>query len=128
MSAAPWRMNRAALAEEDGGAEPVVGGPVAVRAGDAFDEPVEPEAAQVVGHLPHGHGLGGAAEHGCHVGAQVTVGELVGQETEPTIAESRAWTRGSPKRRPATRRPSRSSGAVVRSKAAWPAAGSWLIR
>ena len=50
--------------------------------GDAFDEPVEAEAARVVGDLPGGRCLGVSAEEGRQVGAEVAVGEPVGQETE----------------------------------------------
>ncbi len=53
---------------------------VAVGAGDAFDELVGAEPAQVVGDLAGGDG-GQAAELGGEV-AQVAVGEAAGQEPE----------------------------------------------
>ena len=58
------------------------GEPVAVGAGDAFDDTVGAQAPQVVGHLPGGDGLGRSAEQGREQGAQVAVGESAGQEPE----------------------------------------------
>lgn len=49
---------------------------------DALDEPVRAEAAQVVGHLPRGDGLGGDAEDLGHDRPQVAVGEAAGKEPE----------------------------------------------
>lgn len=47
----------------EAGGSPAQGcGLVAVGVGDAFDEPVEAEAAQVVGHLAGGDVFGGGAE------------------------------------------------------------------
>ncbi len=47
-----------------------------------FDEAVEAEPSEVVGHLACGHGLGVDAEEGREVSAEVAVGEPVGQESE----------------------------------------------
>ena len=60
--------------------QPGVGDGVAAGAGDAFDEAVGAQAAQVVGHLAGGDVFGGRAEQGRDQGAQVTVGEPVDQE------------------------------------------------
>jgi hypothetical protein len=68
--------------EEQGVREPGVGDLVAEGARDAFDEPVLAKAAQVVGHLPRGDGLGGHAEELRHDGAQVAVGEAAGKKPE----------------------------------------------
>ena len=43
---------------------------------------IKPGAAQVVGHLPRGDGLGGHAEDLGHDGAQVAVGEAAGKQPE----------------------------------------------
>jgi hypothetical protein len=53
-----------------------------VGVGDTGDEAVEAEAAQVVGHLPGGHGLGGGTELVGYEGPEVSVGEPVGTEHE----------------------------------------------
>ena len=60
--------------------QPGVGDGVAAGAGDAFDESVGAQAPQVVGHLAGGDVLGSFAEEGRDEGAQVTVGESVGQQ------------------------------------------------
>ena len=60
--------------------QPGAGDGVAAAAGDAFDEAVGAQAAQVVGHLPGGDVFGGRAEQGRDEGAQLTVGEPVGQQ------------------------------------------------
>ena len=48
----------------------------------AFDQTMQPEPAEVVGHHARGHLLGRTAEERCDVLAQVTVGEASGQETK----------------------------------------------
>ena len=60
--------------------QPGVGDVVALAAGDAFDESVDAQAPQVVGHLAGGDVFGGGAEQGRNQGAQLTVGESVRQE------------------------------------------------
>jgi hypothetical protein len=59
-----------------------VGDLVAEGARDPLDEAVHPQAAQVVGHLPRGYGLGGHAEELGHDGPQVAVGDAAGKEPE----------------------------------------------
>lgn len=68
--------------EEQGVAEPGVGDLVAVGAGDPLDEAVGAQPPEVVGELPAGHVLIAAAEERREVGAQVAVGESVGQQPE----------------------------------------------
>ena len=70
--------------EEEGVAEPAVGDLVPVRAGDAFDEAVDAQSSEVVGDLPAGHVLIAPAEQRREVGAEVAVGESVGQQPEGT--------------------------------------------
>ena len=55
---------------------------VAEGARDAFDEAVDAEPPQVVADLPAGHGLGSEPQQGREAGAQVAVGETVGQQPE----------------------------------------------
>ena len=60
--------------------QPGVGYAVALAAGDAFDESVDTQAPQVVGHLAGGDVLESFAEEGRGEGAQLTVGESMRQE------------------------------------------------
>ena len=62
--------------------EPDAGDLVAVGVRDALDEAVHAQPPQVVAHLPAGDGLGRLAEELRDEGAQVAVGETVGQEPE----------------------------------------------
>ena len=64
---------------QQGVLEAEVGDVVAAGAGQALDEPVGTQPAQVVGHLPGGDVLGRGAEERRDQGAQLTVGEAVGQ-------------------------------------------------
>jgi len=81
-----------------------VGDLVAAGAGDAGDEPVRAEPAQVVGHLSGGDVLGRGAEQGCDQGAQLTVGESVREQpvdeqglqqgVHPGVAEAQSGDAG----------------------------------
>ena len=66
--------------EEHGGVQACAGDAVAVGPGDAFDQVVAAEPAQVVSDLPGGDG-GQAAQFGGEL-AQVAVGEAAGQQPE----------------------------------------------
>jgi len=66
------------VGEQQGVLQAGVGDLVAAGVGDAGDEPVGAQAAQVVGHLRGGDVLAGGGEEGRDQGAQVTVGESVG--------------------------------------------------
>src|SRR5271157_5739913 len=61
--------------EEQGDAQAEVGEPVTVCAGDALDDLVQSEAAEMIGHLPGGQSAGGLAEQGGEALAQMAVGE-----------------------------------------------------
>lgn len=68
--------------QEQGAGDSGVGDLVAEGAGNALDEAVHAQAAQVVGHLPRGDGLGGRAEELGHDRPQVAVGEAAGKKPE----------------------------------------------
>jgi hypothetical protein len=79
----PWAQEPCVQAgEEQGVAEPGFGGLVAVGAGDPFDEAVDAQPSEVVGDLPAGHVLIVRAVLRREVGAEVAVGEAVGQQPE----------------------------------------------
>ena len=67
------------VGEQQGFVQAGVGDLVAACLGDALDEPVFAEAAQVVSHLPGSDVLGCLAEEGRDQGAQLAVGEPAGQ-------------------------------------------------
>ena len=64
------------LGVEEGDSEPVAGGAVAVRLGNAMNQPFETQAPQVVGHLRGGVRT---TEQGFDVRAEVTIAESAGQ-------------------------------------------------
>ena len=63
------------LGAEEGDAQPEAGEGVAVRPGHAFDEAVQAEASEIVGHRAARVGGEAAAEQGRDVRAEVTVAE-----------------------------------------------------
>ena len=69
-------------AKADRGLQSAIGDLVAVRGGDALDQPVESKPAKVVGHLPAGQCAGIKPEQGCQELAQVVVGEPAWQQAE----------------------------------------------
>ena len=85
-------------------------------AGDALDQAVESQAAQVVAHFPLGHGAGRQAQQRGEELSQIFVGEPVGRkDAQATSAESSAWVTGWSKRRPGDRWPSTTTGLQTRS-------------
>ena len=113
--------------EEQRVREAGVGDLVAEGVRDAFDEPVQAQAAQVVGHLPGGHGLGGHAEEGRQDGAQVAVGEAAGQQPEDAQGGEQGVDAGVAEAQPGDAGPGRVvTGSQTWAMASWPPAGSWL--
>ena len=68
--------------QDQRGAQPEAGGFVAEGVGGAFDEAVEAEASQVVGHLSRGHCVWVQAQCGGEEFSQVAAGEAVGVGAE----------------------------------------------
>jgi len=66
-------------AQEGGGAKAVIGDAVAMRLGYAFDQTVQSEPPQVVGHLASTVLLGRDAQERSDVLAQLAVGEALGK-------------------------------------------------
>jgi hypothetical protein len=64
--------------EKQGGGEAAVGESVAVSVRNPFDESVEAESAEVVGHPPRAEVVGGEAKEGGEMRSEVAVGEPVG--------------------------------------------------
>ena len=95
---------------------------------DAFDDLVGAEPAQVVADLAAGHVPGIFSQLGGEEKPQVAAGEAGGRSASAEQAARSAWTRGSGKRMPGTRvQVVLMTGLVRVSRAAVPAAGSWLM-
>ncbi len=67
--------------EEQGGAQPLVGDAITLGVGDALNQSVQAQAAQVVGHPAGGEVAGVEAQKRREMCAHVFVGEAVRQET-----------------------------------------------
>ena len=114
--------------EEQGRGQAVGGDLVVAAVRDAFDDLVGAEPAQVVADLAAGHVLGVFSQLGGEEVPQVAAGEAGGPSARAQQAARSAWTRGSGKRRPGTRvQVVLMTGLVSVSRAADPAAGSWLM-
>ena len=70
------------LGEEQGDAQPQVGGQVPVAVGEPFDEATQAQPAQVIAHPPGGVGVLGSPQGLGHPGAQCGVTESFGQGEE----------------------------------------------
>jgi hypothetical protein len=67
---------------EPEGSQAGVGNAIAVGLRDAFDDAMQTEAAEVIGHLPLRKGLGWLPEQRCEVWAEIAVGKAYGKELE----------------------------------------------
>jgi hypothetical protein len=88
------------VSEEQGVLHSGVGDLVAAGVGDAGDQSVSAQAPQVVGPVPGGDVLGGDTEEGRDEGAQLTVGEPVGEQPVDEQGLEQGVHAGSPKRSP----------------------------
>ena len=94
------------------GADAGSGNAVASRAGDAFDETVQPQPPQVVGHAARRPGLRRDAEQRRHLGGSWRLSNPLGNSRKASTAHSNACTRAQPKCSAAQRWPL--SGATPR--------------